>query len=135
MLARDRMVSPVVTVTPNENIWSALARMREGGITHLLVLDQSRLVGIVSNRDYRNLLDRVKPDGTIRGIFDVPVAEIMTPEHRVVTASPDTDVAEIGRLMVARKIGCVPIVDGKGAPLGILTYRDVLGALLPSPSR
>lgn len=69
------------------------------------------LIGILSNRDYRKILERVDPDERIHGIAAVTVAEI------------------IARLVIEKKIGCVPIVEG-GRAIGIVTQKDVLAALL-----
>ena len=50
-------------------------------------------------------------------------ADIMTPN--VITVTPDTDVAEIARLMLERRISGVPVVDN-GAPVGIISESDLL---------
>jgi acetoin utilization protein AcuB len=124
------MARDPVTVPPDARILSALAIMRNWGVRHLLVVEDDRLVGVLSNRDYRKVLERVGPDGTIRGVHDVTVAEIMTPGEQVITAAPETPLREVAALVVSRGIGCLPLVDPAGRPVGILSQKDVLAGLL-----
>lgn len=129
IVARNIMRAPPETVLPTQTIWAALAIMRERDIRHLLVVRGDELVGVLSNRDYRRILERLGPDETIRGIGTITVAEIMTPAVQVVTALPDTPLRDIAQLVIEKKIGCVPIV-ASGRALGIVTQKDVLAALL-----
>lgn len=119
MNAEDRM-----------SVWSALAIMRQEDIRHLLVLDGERLVGVVSNRDYRRILERARPDGSVQHVPDLRVTEIMTPEDQLVTARPDTPMLDVAKLITARKVGCIPVLDARDRPIGILTQKDVLAALV-----
>lgn len=112
------------------SVWAALAMMRQEDIRHLLVMDGERLVGVISNRDYRRILERAGPGGDVRGIFDVTVSEIMTPGRALVTVRPDTPILDVARLIATRKIGCLPVVDASGRPVGLLTQKDVMTALL-----
>jgi len=54
----------------------------------------------------------------------ISIGEIMTRD--VVCARPDLDVAQLTRLMVDHHIGCVPIVDERGRPRGIVTKLDLV---------
>ncbi len=133
MTALDLLVRDVPIGRPTQNIWSALATMRERAMRHILVVnDTEQLVGIVSNRDYRHLLQRIGPDGTIRGLNDVVLADIMTPSPRLITASPDAGVVQLARLFVDHQIGVVPVVEAERHPLGLVSYRQVLAALIGS---
>jgi len=57
----------------------------------------------------------------------VRVEEIMT--RNVVTVAPDTDLAEVAQLMIDRKIGGLPVVEG-GQVVGVITESDVFRALV-----
>ena len=57
----------------------------------------------------------------------IPVSEIMT--RRVVTADPDTNVADIARRMAEENVGCI-IVKDNGQPIGIITERDIVRKLV-----
>ena len=66
MRAQDAMVRNPQTVTPSTTVWAALALMRQGDLRHLPVVDDDgRLRGILSNRDFRRLLDFLDPEGRI----------------------------------------------------------------------
>jgi acetoin utilization protein AcuB len=111
------------------SVWSALAVMREHDIRHLLIVDDDVLAGVLSNRDYRRLLDRMEPDGSIRGLDEVRVSEIMTPAYRVVAVGAGTPLLDAVELIVRRGIGCLPVVDDQGHPVGLLTQKMLLASL------
>lgn len=130
MNAQDRMSRDLRSVPPSLSVWSALAIMRQEDIRHLLVMEGERLVGVVSNRDYRRILERARPDGSVQHVPDLKVTEIMTPEDQLVTARPDTPMLDVAKLITARKVGCIPVLDARDRPIGILTQKDVLAALV-----
>lgn len=130
MNAQDRMSRDLRSVPPSLSVWSALAIMRQEDIRHLLVMEGERLVGVVSNRDYRRILERARPDGSVQHVPDLRVTEIMTPEDQLVTARPDTPMLDVAKLITARKVGCIPVLDARDRPIGILTQKDVLAALV-----
>ena len=131
MRAEDVMVRDPQTVAPSTTVWAALALMRQGDIRHLPVTDaDGTLRGILSNRDFRRLLDFLDPEGRIPRVRDIAVSEIMTKVPQVITAHPDTPVVKIAQLMVMRKVGAMPIVDAQRRVVGILTQKDVMRELL-----
>lgn len=130
MNAQDRMSRDLRSVPPSLSVWSALAIMRQEDIRHLLVMEGERLVGVVSNRDYRRILERARPDGSVQHVPDLRVTEIMTPQGQLVTARPDTPMLDVAKLITARKVGCIPVLDARDRPIGILTQKDVLAALV-----
>jgi CBS domain-containing protein len=135
--AADRMRRHVATIAADASAWTALAIMREQSVRHLLVVAGDRVVGVVSNRDFRRILDRTRPDGTITGVSRVRVHEIMTPVGRLVTVRPETPIVEVARLAVTHKLGCAPVMVAAGQPIGMLTVEDIMAALLhgTEPSR
>jgi len=103
--------------------------MREGDLRHLPVVDDDgTLRGVLSNRDFRRLLDFLDPQGRIPHVRDIPVSETKMPQ--VITAHPDTPVVNIAQLMVMRKVGAMPIVDAERRVVGILTQKGVLRELI-----
>ena len=107
--------------------------MSLGRIRHLPVLDNGRLVGIVSQRDLlaSSLSSVLEVDPKHRRSFlrAIDVREVMT--HPVITVGEETRASEAARLMLRHRIGCVPVVDADGAPLGLLTETDLLRAAYP----
>lgn len=119
---REWMTRDPETVPPEYPIRSALGRMRNRGIRHLLVVDSDRLVGVVSNRDLRRLLAEESPVRPTE-----PVSRIMTEDP--VTVAPEAAVTTGARLLLEHRIGGLPVREGNDI-IGIFTTSDALEALL-----
>jgi acetoin utilization protein AcuB len=107
--------SPVV-VGSNENLAVVRNKMEQGGFHRVPVVDNGKLVGIVSDRDLRQhvgTLERVK----VNGVMTQPV----------VTLTPTTMLEQAANLMVRHKIGGVPVVE-QGKVVGMLTATDLMRA-------
>ena len=128
MFVRDRMSVPVATITGNTSFPDALKLMRDHQFRRLPVVDKKdRLVGIVSERD---LLHAAPSDATSLSIWEtqyllatLEIKTIMTKE--VIATTPDAPVEDAARLMVANKIGGLPVVDDKNRVVGIITETDI----------
>ena len=128
---RDLMSRPVRTLDRNDTLTLADSVMRDERIRHLPVLDgRGRLVGILSQRDlFLNALVRALGYGTMardRSFHTLVVKEVMTED--VVTATPETLITAAAQMMVDRKIGCLPVVEG-GTLVGILSESDIVSAV------
>ncbi len=127
----DIMTPNPVTVTPNNAIATAIALMRAGGFRRLPVIENGRLVGIVTARDIR--LASNAPSAVQEHWYDnyflqhIPVSACMT--RNPITISPDSPIAEAARLMRDHKIGGLPVIEG-GRLIGIITETDLLNYLL-----
>ena len=119
------MTREPATVVPECSMGSAMSRMRRSRIRHLLVVDAGRLVGVLSHRDWSRILMGVAAGDWERE----PVTRIMTEDP--VTVAPEMLVADAARVLLERKIGCLPVRDGETI-CGILTVSDALEALLSS---
>ena len=117
------MTREPATVAPECSMGSAMSRMRRSRIRHLLVVDAGRLVGVLSHRDWTRILMGTVADDWERQ----PVTRIMTEDP--VTVAPEMLVADAARVLLERKIGCLPVRDGETI-CGILTISDALEALL-----
>src|SRR5205814_2049178 len=102
--AKESMTSPVLTVAPSMTIVGALGFMRQHAIRHLVVGDDSGLQGIVSNRDYRRLLERTDSQGELHRLRETELRDIMTPAAELVTASPETPVVRLADVMIVRAL-------------------------------
>jgi len=128
---RDLMSRPVRTLERNDMLSIAETVMRNERIRHLPVLnDAGRLVGIVSQRDlFLNALVRALGHGTMardRALGSIAVKEVMAKD--VVTTTPETPITAAAQMMVDRKIGCLPVVEGN-AVVGILSESDIVSAV------
>jgi len=126
------MTPNVTTLKRNDKLTIADDIMRLGRIRHLPVLDDDGegVAGIVSQRDlFRGSLARALGygDHAQRKVLDtLVVKEVMTSD--VVTIAPDTALAEAARVMLQRKIGCLPVVEG-GRLVGIVTEADFVALI------
>lgn len=101
---------------------------------HLLVVENGRLQGVVSDRD---LLRALSPFiGTLAetnrdiNTLERRVHQIMT--RKLVTLTPEASVRDAIDVFLTHGISCLPVVDAQNRPVGIVTWRDVLRALRPA---
>jgi CBS-domain-containing membrane protein len=118
----------VRTVERNDQLVVADKLMNEERIRHLPVLDGDGIVcAVVSQRDlFRGALLRALGYGGRAEesmLRQVAVKEAMS--EAVHTTTPDVPLAEAARVMIERKIGCLPVVEGEKL-VGILTETDVV---------
>ncbi len=128
MNVADLMSTDLVTLTEDETLAHAQRCMARGRIRHLPVVRDGRLTGLITHRDLLaasfSIFAEVERNEQ-RRIFDtVRVVEAM---HRdVVTVSPDLGVAQAASILLENKYGCLPVVDGEGVLVGIVTEADFL---------
>jgi acetoin utilization protein AcuB len=125
MRVRDLMTPGPITVEPATPMLDARQRMANARIRHLVVVEDSRLVGIITDRDIR--LNLPSP-ATSLSVWEInallarlTVGEVMS--RSVIVVDSARSAAEAARLMVDHKIGALPVVDG-GRLVGIVTESD-----------
>jgi acetoin utilization protein AcuB len=133
MIVKDFMTTSPISVSPATPIAEARDLMVRRRIRHLLILHDERLVGIVTDRDVR--LNLPSPASSL-SVWEVnylltklTAGEVMT--KNVITVSPNQTMTEAARLMLEKKIGALPVVEGDRV-VGILTETDVLRAFVGS---
>jgi nucleotide-binding universal stress UspA family protein/predicted transcriptional regulator len=115
MVAGWMTVNPV-TAAPTDKLSTVRAKMAEGEFRCVPVLDNGKLVGMVTDRDLRQHA----------GVLETTeVAKVMTTE--LITVTPASPLKEAARLMRERKIGGLPVLEGD-ALAGVITTADVLRA-------
>jgi acetoin utilization protein AcuB len=127
LLVEDSMTREVVVLAPQATAGESLALCREKRIRHLPVLEEGRLVGIVSDRDLRSATPALGDPDRAEALGKILVSEVMARE--VATARPDDPIEEAANAMRERRIGCLPVVEGE-ALVGIVTSSDVMEALV-----
>jgi signal-transduction protein with cAMP-binding, CBS, and nucleotidyltransferase domain len=108
----------VLTIDGEASVLDAVRRMVDANVGSLLVTDQGRIDGIVTERDY---LRRVALDG--RPIETTPVREVMS--SPLIVVSPRTPVDECMALMTDRRIRHLPVAEG-GDVVGVISIGDVV---------
>lgn len=116
---RDIMTTPVLKLAPTEPASDALARMRDEGVRHAPVVEDSTILGVVSERDLGG------PHGGLSRKSRT-VRDLM--QRDLVLGAPEMSVADAVVLVRERRASCLPIVDA-GRLLGIVTRSDLLAAL------
>lgn len=123
---RDLMTSDLVTLDANESLLLADDVMRLGRIRHLPVVDGERLVGLVSHRDMLRAsvssLAGLSPDEDASIKRAIPVREVMKKE--IQTIGPDDTALDACKLILTKKLGCLPVVEDGGRLVGIITEAD-----------
>lgn len=113
----------VVVISPAASVAELLQLLDEHHIGSVVVVEDDRLVGIVSERDVVHQLARSADD-----IRSVAVAAIMTPDVKVCTVEDDT--ADLAATMTEHRIRHLPVVDADGRLHAIVSIGDVVKARL-----
>jgi len=111
----DLMSFPVVSVPPDIPMSEVAQLLRRKGCTGLPVIDDGRLVGVVSRRDFK----RVRKERQLAS----PVKAFMTP--KVLTITPDKSPGQAVGLMIKHDVGRLPVVED-GRVIGIVTRSDAM---------
>jgi IMP dehydrogenase len=109
------MIIDPITLPVNATVGDAQKLMQEnkiGGIP--IVTNDGKLAGILTNRDLRFQENRQQP-----------VSEIMTKEN-LITAPEGTDLRGAEKILRQTKVEKLPVVDGNGKLVGLITYRDII---------
>ena len=124
--AADIMSKDVVTLDETETLEFVEESMRALRFRHMPVVDQGRLVGLVSHRDVlRVSASSLLPEANQQTKYLAKkffVRDVMT--RNVVTVQPDTPLLEVASRMRNGKLGCVPVVNGENTLVGIITEAD-----------
>lgn len=117
-----RKGNDVYTADPEDSVFDAIAKMADLDIGVLVVMKNDRLVGIISERDYRN---KVILKG--RASKTTTVKEIMV--DQVFCVEPDEKVSRCMKIMSEKKIRHLPVLDGKKVA-GMISIGDVVKSII-----
>jgi len=110
------------TLGPDQTLWAAVQTMAEHDIGSVVVMEQGRLIGILTFREIINTLHKSGGQigsGTIGSVMD-------RSPHSV---TPQTDVNEVRRLMLESHVRYLPVLDGSTLA-GVISFYDVAKAVL-----
>lgn len=108
----------VFSVEPTVTVLKALEVMLERNVGGLLIVEDEKLVGIFTERDYaRKLILKGKSSK------DTLIKDLMTPNP--ITVTPDTRIEDCMQLMTKKHIRHLPVVDGESI-VGIISIGDVV---------
>lgn len=130
-LVKEWMSEKPFTIGPDQTVIEAHRLMTENNIRRLPVMRNGNLLGIVALSD---VLEAEPSDATSLSIFELnyllarlSVGQIMTKDP--ITISPDSPLREAAKIMLERKIGGLPVMDGRKL-VGIITESDIFRAFV-----
>lgn len=135
LTVRDWMTADPLTVAPDADTREARLLLHRYGIRHLPVVDDGRVIGVVSDRDVRidqSALDDLPDRRVVERLRERRSVEAVmsSPPHVI---EPDEPIAEAARRMLSRRISALPVVEDD-LLVGVVTTTDCLLALLDSPA-
>jgi CBS domain-containing protein len=111
----DLMSFPVFSVPPDTAMADVAQILRERGCTGLPVVDQGKLAGIISRRDFKKIRKNAQLQSPVKAFMN----------RRVTTIEPGKSPIQAARIMVQHDIGRLPVVDN-GQIIGIITRSDAM---------
>ncbi len=127
---RDTMTRDVATLGPEASVAQAWALCRERRVRHIPIVEDGRLVGLISDRDLRDASPvRKSDDGGIgENVFGwASMRDIMSSD--LVTIGPFDTIDHAAKEIHDRRIGCLPVVEDGGL-VGIITSSDMMRTLI-----
>ena len=141
MLVKDVMTTDVITVEKFEKVLVVADILAARNISGIPVVDkQGKVIGIITQADILSVVG-VRKEHTFKDLLkhmlgepfpdrrmgDI-VGDVMT--SSVLTTSPQTNIAEVVRIMDEKKIRRLPVVDDQSKLIGIISRADILKAVL-----
>ncbi|MDD2438942.1 MAG: CBS domain-containing protein [Methanosarcinaceae archaeon] len=122
MNVADIMSSPVYALNTDEPVSHARNLMLKHKISTLLVLDEGKMVGIVTKSDLTNRLAQAEPLWRRRPIDQIPIKLLMT--ESVITIYPEASISQAATLMLENNVHNIPVM--KNDVVGIITRTDIV---------
>jgi acetoin utilization protein AcuB len=119
MKVKSWMVTEVITASPEDTVEEAIQLMRRFSIRHIPIIENGKLVGLVTESNLRAYLSSEK--------LQLPLKEVMI--LNPITVDPETSIDEAARIIYKYKIGGLPVIT-EGNLVGIITITDILEAFI-----
>ncbi len=127
MRVKDIMTPRPFTIESHKPVLEALLMMYEHDIRRLPVIEQGKMVGIISDRDIKQTMGRPALANKRKGEepeLELSVGEVMT--RNVISVMQDDDIKEVIELMIENKITGVPVLNQDKKLVGIVSAIDIL---------
>jgi len=130
------MSSKVVSVTLDDKLATVKEIFDNLKFHHVLVVDEGKLLGVVSDRD---LLKALSPNIGSQYASEKDLASLNKRVHQIMTRKPvvlpaDASVDDAIHLFNTHSVSCLPVVDSQNRPVGLVSWRDILKNLRINPS-
>src|SRR5215213_1093261 len=116
-----------LTLSPDANVFEALRLCHDRRIRHVPILEDDQLVGILSDRDIRDVSPPLGDPQRVSVMKEKRVGDVMT--RKVATTHPQDTIEHAAREMYERRINALPVVAEERL-VGIITTSDVMRALV-----
>ncbi|MEW6200746.1 MAG: CBS domain-containing protein [bacterium] len=126
MRVKDYMTNNIVVIERDKPVSEAKRLLDENHFRHLPVVDDGKVVGIVSDRDINRTLAIAESVRTVCGVEtdkDMKIEDIMTGDF--LSIGGDESLRNAAKIMAERKIGCLPVVEDDRL-VGIITETDIM---------
>lgn len=117
----------VFSISPRHTVLEAITLMAEKGIGALIVVEEDKVAGIVSERDYARKVVLME-----RSSYNTEVREIMT--AHVYTVSPNDRIERCMTLMTEKRLRHLPVIDGNRI-LGMVSIGDLVKDIIHSQQK
>lgn len=126
MLVKDIMTPDPITIDPDKPVHEALRIMYQYDVRRLPVIEGGRLVGIISDRDIKQVMGRPALVTRLSAGEEpsLNVRDVMT--RNPITVRGDADLKEAIELTVENKISGLPVVDRDQKLVGVISEIDIL---------
>ncbi len=121
MKVGEWMKRELVTIDRKTTIQGAISLMKKHSIRHLPVIEEGRLVGLVTEGDMRQVF-------VASLIEELSIDDVMIKDP--ITVKVDTEIDDAARVIHYNKIGGLPVVDEGQGLLGIITVADIMAAFI-----
>lgn len=120
-LLAEKTQRALVSVGPDDTVLEAVTRMVRANVGAILILDEGRVRGIMTERDYLRFVTELG-----RTARDTPVLELMT--RKVIYTTPDTCIDDVMAMMTEARIRHMPVMDGEKLA-GLISIGDCVKAI------
>jgi CBS domain-containing protein len=118
----DQKGKTIWSIEPDATVFDAVAKMAEKNVGSLLVMDDDKLIGIITERHYaRKVVLKGKTSPTI------PVRDIM--ESEIIAVLPEQSVEQCMAIMTEKRVRHLPVVQGD-KPIGIVSIGDLVKSII-----
>jgi len=117
----------IITINPDATIKDAVYQLNKHKIGCLIVMENTNIIGIISERDILSKLGSTDVEDEIHA---VKINEIMTPKENLVVGHPEDTVEYLMNVMNEKKIRHIPLVSEEGKLVCLTSIRDIIRILL-----
>ncbi len=117
----------IITIAPDATIKDAVYQLNKHKIGCLIVMENTDILGILSERD---VLKKLGITNISNEIHHVKVSEIMTPKEKLVVGNPEDTVESLMGMMNETNIRHIPLIDEEGKLVCLTSVRDIIRTLL-----